>query len=286
MPDASVIHDIGYRRYEGPRGGRGYAARSLYSQSLRTAFGIGRGFKAKLFPWSIVGLVTFVAVLITAISSQSGERVSTYPEFTDVMGLIAMLFLAVVAPELVSRDLRAGLLTLYFARPLRRSDYALAKLGAIVTATWLLLGGPQLIIFMGLAFDADGPGEVWREFTDFAGGVLYSGIYAVVAASIALLIASLSGKRAFAAGGVVAVFLVTMPVAGVLMHIGGDGAMGKLAGVFTPSWLIMGVGRWLIGHDQDTFDIGGFGPVYGATAAAFVAACTVLLIVRYRKVAS
>ena len=38
-----------------------------------------------------------------------------------------MLFCAVVAPELVSRDLRGGVLPLYFSRPLTRIDYALAK---------------------------------------------------------------------------------------------------------------------------------------------------------------
>jgi ABC-2 type transport system permease protein len=50
MP-SGVIHDIGYQRYTGPRLGRGYAIRSLYLHSLRTAFGLGRSAKAKIFPW-------------------------------------------------------------------------------------------------------------------------------------------------------------------------------------------------------------------------------------------
>jgi ABC-2 type transport system permease protein len=281
MSDTSVIHDIGYRRYDGPRLGRGYAARSLYTHSLRTAFGIGRGFKSKLFPWAVVAVVTLISVILTAITSQSGERASTYPEFVDVMGLLAMLFLAVVAPELASRDLRARVLSLYFARPLRRVDYVLAKLGALVTATFLLLGGPQLIMFAGAAFDAGGPRQVWREFTDLGGGLLYTAIYALVTASVALLVASLSGRRAFAAGGIVAVFLVTVPVAGVLTAVGGSTG-SKLAGLVTPSWLVMGIGDWLFGHHA--LDVGDFGPVYAITAAALIAACTALLIVRYRRV--
>ncbi len=33
--DASRIHNIGYRSYDGPRLGRAYARRSLFSQTLR-----------------------------------------------------------------------------------------------------------------------------------------------------------------------------------------------------------------------------------------------------------
>ena len=44
------------------------------------------------------------------------------------------------------------MLPLYFSRPLRAADYALAKLAALVTAVWLLLGGPQLLMFLGAAF--------------------------------------------------------------------------------------------------------------------------------------
>jgi ABC-2 type transport system permease protein len=281
MSDTSVIHDIGYRRYDGPRLGRGYGVRSLYTHSVRTAFGIGRGFKSKIFPWAVVAVVTLVATVITAISSQAGERVVTYPEFVDVMGALAVLFLAVVAPELVSRDLRARVLALYFARPLRRGDYVLAKLAALITATTLLLGGPQLIIFFGSAFDADRPGQVWRAVTDLAAGLAYTGIYAVVAASLALLVASLTGRRAFAAAGIVGVFLATVPVAGVLYEIGGDTGE-HLAGLINPAWLVMGIGNWLFDHQA--LDIGGFGPLYAATAAALVVTCTALLLARYRRV--
>jgi ABC-2 type transport system permease protein len=91
---SGVIHDIGYRRYEGARLGRGHILRSMYVHSLRTAFGLGRGLKAKLFPWAVTGVVTAVAVVITAINSRSPEPVGTYPEFVDNMGVLGMLFLA------------------------------------------------------------------------------------------------------------------------------------------------------------------------------------------------
>ena len=60
---AGVIHDIGYQRYTGERLGRGYSARSLYTHGVRTAFGLGRSAKAKIFPWMVVGIVGLVAVV-------------------------------------------------------------------------------------------------------------------------------------------------------------------------------------------------------------------------------
>jgi ABC-2 type transport system permease protein len=277
-----VIHDIGYRRYEGARLGRGYGVRSLYTHSLRTAFGLGRGLKAKLFPWAVVGVVTMVAVILAAITSQSGERASTYPEFVDIMGLLAMLFLAAVAPELVSRDLRARVLALYFARPVRRSDYVYAKFAALVTAVFLLLAGPQLIMFLGLAFDADSVGEFRRALTDLLGGWLYTAIFALVMSAVALVVASLSGRRAFAAGGIVAVFLVTVPVAGVLSVLG-DGLISEMSGLVNPSWIVSGIGAWLFDHEAP-IDIGGLGPLYAATAVLLVVACLAILQARYRRV--
>ena len=47
---AGVIHDLGYRHYDGPRLGRGAIIRALYWHSLRSAYGIGRGAKAKIVP--------------------------------------------------------------------------------------------------------------------------------------------------------------------------------------------------------------------------------------------
>jgi ABC-2 type transport system permease protein len=277
-----VIHDIGYQRYTGPRLGRAHLARSLYAHSLRTAFGLGRGVKAKLFPWGAVAVVTLVALILTAISSQSGEEVSTYPQFVDNMGFIVMLLLASVAPELVSRDLRSRVLVLYFARPVHRDDYVLAKYAALVTAVFLLLGGPQLIMFLGAAFSVDGVGEFRRAVTDLLGGWIYTAIFALVMSAVALLFASFTGRRAFAAGAIVAVFLVTIPVSGVLMVLGGT--ISELAGLVNPALIVTGIGSWLFGHTSEMVDVGGTGPVYALAGVALIAFCLAVLLARYRRV--
>jgi ABC-2 type transport system permease protein len=281
---SGVIHDIGYQRYIGPRHGRAYGVRSLYTHSLRTAFGLGRGLKAKLFPWAVIAFVTMAAVIITAIQSQSEEQVSTYPAFVDFTGFLVMLLLASVAPELVSRDLRSRVLTLYFSRPVRRDDYILTKYAALVSAVFLVLAGPQLIMFLGAAFSTDGVGEFRRAVTDLLGGWIYAAIFALVMSAVALLGASFTGRRAFAAGGIIAVFLVSVPVSAVLAVLGDGGLVGELSGLANPAWIVAGVGVLLVGHESPIGDIGGTGPVYAATAVVLIGLCLAVLLARYRRV--
>lgn len=278
----SVIHDIGYQRYEGPRLGRGFAVRSLYLHSLRTAYGLGRSAKAKIFPWLVAGLVGMVAVVVVAARAGAGEVLLGYPEFADAVMLLTALFVAVVAPELVSRDLRTGVLPLYFSRPLRRTDYALAKLAAMVSAVWLLLAGPLLLIFFGGVFTVDGWGEVWDEIAELAGGLAYAALHAVVLGTIAIAIASLISRRAVAAGAVVAAFLVTAPVVGLLESAGGPTAQ-QLAGLFAPGTLLLGVHGWLFGEVEAPYP-GRYGWLYGVVTVAVAAAFVGMLLARYRRV--
>jgi ABC-2 type transport system permease protein len=280
-----VIHDIGYQRYTGPRLGRWYAVRSLYVHSVRTAFGIGRTGKSKMFPWFIVGVAFAIALVAVAVRSQSKTVFISYLQFPDTVRVPVLLMVAIVAPELVSRELRAQVLPLYFSRPLRRTDYALAKFAALATALWLVFAGPQLLMFLGGVFSrTDGASGAWSEFTDFARGVSYAAIAAVVFSAIGILVASLAGRRAVAAAAIVATFLVTAPVVGVLEAIGSD-TTKQIVPVVNPVSLVEGLKIWLYGV-KGGLEIGDFGPAYLGIACGVVAACVTLLLVRYRKVAA
>ena len=281
---AGVIHDLGYRRYEGPRLGRRYATVSLYTHSLRTAFGLGRSAKAKVFPWIVVGIAFAIAVVAVVVRSQTGTVFISYLQYPETVTVPLLLFLAVVAPELVSRDLRAHVLPLYFSRPIGRNDYALAKLAAMVSAAWLLLAGPELLILLGGVFSQTGGWRgAWHEITDFLGGLAYSGIIAVVFASIAVLVASLASRRAIAAAAIVGTFLVTAPVVGVLTIFGGT--WRHVAPMLNPVALVGGVKEELF-HTKSGLDLGVWGGMYVAVAAALVIVCGTLLVARYRKVES
>src|SRR5690606_15331260 len=62
------IHDIGYRNYDGPRLGRAYARRSLYSQSLRGAYGLGRSVKSKVLPMLLFVVMCVPAAIMVAVA--------------------------------------------------------------------------------------------------------------------------------------------------------------------------------------------------------------------------
>jgi ABC-2 type transport system permease protein len=280
---AGVIHDLGYQRYTGPRLGRRYAALSLYMHSLRTAFGLGRSAKAKVFPWIVVGFTFVVAVVAVVVRSQTNMVFISYLQYPDNVGVPLLLFLAVVTPELVSRDLQTHVLPLYFSRPLGRNDYALGKLAAVVSAAWLILAGPELLMLLGGIFSQkDGWSGAWHEFTDFLGGITYAAIMALVFGSLALLIASLASRRAIAAAAIVGAFLVTAPVVGVLSVFGGD--LRMLAPILNPVTLVVGVKEELF-HTKQGMDLGVYGPMYVSVAVALVIICGTLLAARYRRVA-
>jgi ABC-2 type transport system permease protein len=286
MSEAGVIHDIGYQRYQGPRLGRAALLGALYTHGLRSAFGLGRSAKSKIFPWGVAGIVLLVAVINAGVRSQIGRWLFDYYEFANTMSLLVIFFVAIVAPELVSRDIRSGVLPLYFSRPLRAADYVMAKVAALVTAVWLLLGVPQFVMFLTGAFTTKtGMKGVWHELGLLIPGWGYSLLWALIFTSISLLVASLTGKRAFAAGGIVAVFLMSAPVVGVLSSLPSETAH-HLAGLASPIALVNGVEIWLRNRTDLGLDIGDFGPIYGIEAFCLIAACLLLLLARYRKVAS
>ncbi|MFG1925736.1 ABC transporter permease subunit [Cryptosporangium sp. NPDC048952] len=282
-----VIHDLGYQRYTGPRLGRGYAFRTLYVHTVRTAFGFGRGIKAKIFSWSIIGIIAAVGIVITAIGAQTGETVMSGPQFVDNMATLLILLLAAVAPELTSRDQQTRVLGLYLARPMRRSDYALARLTGAITAIFLVLAGPLTLMFAGGALSTkEGAGGVGDAAVDWAQGVAHAATHALVLTSISLLVASLIRRRAIAAAAVVAVFLVALPAVGVAQELGGSEGTTELVSMISPPTAMTYLSQWLYadGHVQFTDEKIVHGPWFLVYAALVIAACIGLLVARYRKV--
>jgi ABC-2 type transport system permease protein len=222
------------------------------------------------------------ALVLVVVNTQLPVEVIDYVGIASTFTYAATVFVAVVAPELVSTDLRSNLLSLYLSRPLRRADYALTKLASLAAAAFVMLTAPMLILFLGMAFSTDdGIAGVFDEAGGLLQGLAAAAIHAVVLAALALPFAALTGRRVFATGMIVAVSLLTAPVSGALMAFStGDAAY--LAGLINPVSLVNGIDRWLF--EGGTTDIGSYGPVYGLVALALVAVGTACTVWRYRKV--
>ncbi len=68
----SVIHDLGYKSYDGPRLGRAAIVRALAWHSFRSAFGFGRSVKAKIVPFLIL-IVLCLPAIVNAFAVSQGR---------------------------------------------------------------------------------------------------------------------------------------------------------------------------------------------------------------------
>jgi ABC-2 type transport system permease protein len=286
-----VIHDIGYQHYEGPRLGRPAIIRALAWYSLRSAFGIGRGAKAKIIPVIAFAVMCVPAVVNTvAVAGGRGQLVDYDTYVFQLRVFIMIIFIAAQAPELVSRDLRSHVLPLYFSRPLRRLDYPLAKLGAFILACLALLEIPLLLLYLGSISQAHGGGAIWDQTRALIPGLLVGLAWAVLLAAIGLVLASLSGRRAYATGSIAICFFLSWALAGLLRGVtaaGGPGTAGagaRLSGLVSPFTVLDGLRQWLGGTSPGPLPPpGDLGPLYGVMFVLLLAAAAAGLAVRYRK---
>ena len=70
-----------------------------------------------------------------------------YAEYASTTQVLLGIFVASQAPVLFSRDLRHGTISLYLARPLRSSAYALSRWASLLGATLVFLLLPIVILY-------------------------------------------------------------------------------------------------------------------------------------------
>ena len=249
------IYDLGYRRYEGARLGRRHAIWALYLYSLRGTFGIGRSGRAKIAPFGLAFLALLPALIamgIAALASQAGAgsvvespiRYATYLAFSQT---VLVLFCAAQAPELVGRDQRYSVLPLYFSRALRRSDYAVAKLGALWTALALVFLTPEALIFAGRVLAArDVPSSFVDNLSAIPPILAITAIVAFLLGGISLALASFTPRRAYATAAIVAAFIVPPIIASIVAELSG-GTIAAAAALLDPTDLLDGANAWLFG---------------------------------------
>jgi ABC-2 type transport system permease protein len=253
------IYDIGYRGYDGPRLGRGHAVRSLFSHSLRTTYGIGRGGRAKIAPILFGGLailpaLAIVGVLTLALRFGVGERIADnspirYDTYFSTISTLIILFCAAQAPELFGRDQRHGVLSLYFARALRRSDYALARIGGFVVALLILELLPQLVLFLGRALLS--PDIVTATLDDLPSipPILVQALLsAALLGGLSMAISAFTPRRAYATAGIIALFTIPGIVASVVSGLGSS-QLGAWLTLASPTSVLDGTNAILFNSD-------------------------------------
>ena len=289
------IYDLGYRRYDGPRLGRRHAVEALFVFSLRAVFGLGRSGRAKIAPLVLGGLIALPAVFSVGVGALAGGAAGEFNPITlegylPFAQTLLVFFVAAQAPELLVRDQRHRVLTLYFSRALERIDYVAAKYLALLTAVALVLGLPQVILLLGALFAtpslADGLSAVVPVLLPVVGRTV---VVSALLAGIGLVASAFTVRRAFAAGAIIAVFLVLSGVVTVLVNrVGLDGPLALVA-LADPFALMDAVSALLFGVEPTMpailrSDL----PVWAFAAAAVGVslACPLILLLRYRRIAA
>ncbi|MDQ4034769.1 MAG: ABC transporter permease subunit [Chloroflexota bacterium] len=285
-----TIYDIGYRHYDGPRLGRRGAIAAIIGAGMRAVFGLGRSGRSKILPWGTLILGLMPAVVAVAIRVLVGDLVDLYSYENYLWGIGALLpiFLAAQAPELVVNDLRHRVLPLYFSRPIGRLDYVAAKLAALSVALLGITLLPVLLLFAGRVLAAeDLVGALGDEIGSLP-AILGSGVlHAVVLASLGLAICSLAARRAYAAGAVLAVFLIGGVVSGTFQEQGGG--LEALAPFLNPLAILDGARQWLLGGGVAESPVSAADvplATYGLATATLLGGSLAILAVRYRRVST
>jgi ABC-2 type transport system permease protein len=292
------IYDLGYRHYEGERRGRLWAAWSLYVESLRGIWGFGRPATAKAAPFIIAGLYLLPAAFQLAFSSIIAQEVArggtgtllTYGNYFGGMGSILVLFLIAQAPEVVCRDQRYQVLPLYFTRPMGRPAYALARLASLATALFLVLMAPVVAIFVGdVLMATDTLKAVGDELPRALPTLPSNALIGFGLAAIALAVSSFSPRRAYAAIGVLAYFLLMEAVPMAIYAIGSGRGAGwsDYLPLLTPDTALTGANHWFFGtpvSEQFPATIGA--GAYVVAGLVSLVLFTGILLNRYRSLSA
>lgn len=227
------IHERGYRHWEGTLRGR-----------LWRSFAIARsGTELALRKRSLISLVLLcitpsflfaVALFVVSRDPQNiakigkllGEGTSwarfvgkdlspahlwalLYSRFLMIQLISVAVIVTSVGPELISKDLRAGALQVYYSRPMTRRDYILGKLMIVAVFVGLITLVPAVLLYLvGVVLSKEFAvvGQTFHVLLGIVGAYL---VIAFVAGVLVLTISSLSRRSAHV--GILWALLMVLP---------------------------------------------------------------------------
>jgi ABC-2 type transport system permease protein len=290
---AGSIYDIGYRGYDGPRLGRRHAFATLFIGGLRATFGLGRSGRAKIVPAFCLALPALTAVVIVALSAFAARFgisdlgvLPGHPDMAGAVGTFVVILVAVQAPELLGRDVRYRVLSLYFSRALLRVDYALAKLAALTVAALVVLLVPHVILTIGaVLLTSDVLGALGREAGWWPAVLGSTIVMAVAMAGVALVIAAFIARRAYATVAIFAVFIVPGIIVAVVLALE-LGAASRYIVLFDVGTAIDAANAWFFGvAPTEVWAMAKVPVAFGLVASIVMAigSCAIL-VQRYRTI--
>jgi ABC-2 type transport system permease protein len=284
--DYGEVYDRGYQHYDGQRLGRGHAIWALTTYSMKRALGIKKGVGAKIIPILLYIGVLAPAIAFVAIQGFVPQAfVVDYANFFGVIFLMVGIFVATIAPEMLSGDRQEHVLQLYFSRAITRLDYLVAKLLATAILTLTMSFVPVAILWLGYQLLDDSPLAAIRDHLNDLGMIAVAGVLiAFYLGAIGLVISSFTGRKSVAVGVIVLGYLMSEGLANFILYATElDIAWQRVVVFLSPSTTATGlVSRmWNTEADPITSTIGLPATAYGAGMVAVVLVCCAVMYLRY-----
>lgn len=247
--DAQII-DRGYRKYDGERSGVTGAVKAVITHSIQRALGMRRTIWAKVLPiatiaFAYVPAIVFVGIIALFPKSQTTSII--LPTYGDYYGFVIsaiMVFVALVAPEVLCTDRRTGMLGVYLASPLDRNTYLLAKAVSIAAVLSLVCLGPPLLMLLANVLQSTGP-TGWSDIATTTWHVLLTGVVlTLLFTGVTMGITSLTDRKFIAMASIILLFFVTIGITGTIEGVGGP----RGAAAFAPTLLALEMAQRIHGE--------------------------------------
>jgi ABC-2 type transport system permease protein len=228
-----AVYKRGYQRYEGPTVSNWtrflvlprFAWRRMFQQRLVLLLMV----VAMIWPL-LCGIFIYItnhADLLKGVGKQLQGFLEIngnfFLVFMSVQAIFALFLAALTGPGLIAPDLTNNALPLYFSRPLRRSDYAVARLATLFGLLSLVTLIPGLVLF-GIQVGMAGTGWLrsnWNLGLGMTAGFILWGLLV----SLVAMASSAYTKMKAVSGGLVLGFFFIM-----------GGLSGMVNGIFRVTW--------------------------------------------------
>jgi ABC-2 type transport system permease protein len=288
------VYDLGYTPNEGPRLGRRAAVRAMFIDGSRRVLGLRRKAWAKVLPWALIAAAIvpaawFVALtfVVAGFSLEDAGPFGDPAEFFEVIGMLSMFFVGLIGPALLMPDRRHGVLAIYASRPVRASDYLLARAATLFVLTSLFMLIPHAILYFGIsALYVDGFRAGLVEHASEIPEILGTTVAFVLAYGTPAFLIGLFAERLAIASGVYVVIMFLTSVMTEAIPPATELLVFKLMAPFSLFWNPVSVRDWLFDLEPELRPLArvGFEPwVAAVTIVALAALTAVIAHRRYRR---
>lgn len=205
----AVIHDLGYKRYDGPR--LPQATRWVVVMRNQLSFAWKSWWRLKAWIGLSVLITVALGAIMVALRTEQFEGLVRNGQIVSLVdglvfssiafyGYVGFLLSLTCGGAVVTNDLRTGAFTFYFSRPVRPIDYMLGKLCGLFLVQASVILAPMLILTglrLGLSSSSD---DLLQTLELIPKVILVGGLGALAFASISLAFSSMARNRGITLG--------------------------------------------------------------------------------------